>query len=130
VLDGATNIQARDKVGPLDVDSNSSDGNLFAWIEPRLALLNGSKWEFTIFYWVEESLYVNRNGNRDLDFITPIFPLFVETLQMRIVLPDGSEVIELMEGARVHEDDQGIHVIQSYENILPSEQKNVNLIYE
>ena len=130
VLDGATNIQARDKVGPLDVEFNSSDGNLFAWIEPRLALLNGSKWEFTIFYWVDESLYVNRDGNRDLDFSTPIFPLFVETLQVRIVLPEGSDVIELMEDARVHEDDQGIHVTQSYENILPSEQKNVNLIYE
>lgn len=129
VLDGATNIQARDKVGPLDVESNSSNGNLFAWIEPRLALLNSSKWEFTIFYWVDESLYVNRNGNRDLDFITPIFPLFVETLQVQIVLPEGSEVIELMEDARVHEDDRGIHVAQSYVNVLPSEQKNVNLIY-
>jgi len=130
VVDGAINIQARDKVGPLDVESNSSDANLFVWIEPRLALLNGSKWEFTIFYRVDESLYVNRNGNRDLDILTPIFPLFVDTLQVQVVFPEGSEVIEMMEDASVHEDDRGIHVTQSYENIFPSEQKNVKLTYE
>lgn len=130
VINGATNIQAKDKVGPLNVKYNSSDGNIFASLKPRLALFNGSKWEFTIFYWVDESLYVNRNSHRELDFLTPNFPLFVDNLQVQIVLPKGSDVIESMENANVLEEDQGTSVIHSYRKVFPSEQKNVNLKFE
>lgn len=130
VTDGATNIQAKDKVGPLDIEFNSSDSNLLASISPRLPLFNGSKWEFTVFYSVDEGLYVKRNNNRELEFLTPGFPLYVDNLQVKILLTKNSKIFDFTENAVIIEDDSGIYSINHYENVLPGEQKTVNLNYE
>ena len=58
----ASDIKARDGVGPLQVSSEEGDNHVDAYVSTRWYLMNGDRWSFTLSYTVPQGGYVTTTG--------------------------------------------------------------------
>lgn len=93
----ASNINARDGVGPLKVKHEEAEegaDHIDAFITPRTALTKGDRWRLIVEYSLskKERLYME-GGNPTLIYPLYGFPYYVHTLSAVVTLPEGASFI-------------------------------------
>jgi hypothetical protein len=95
----ASDIKARDGVGPLQASSEEGDDHVDAYISTRWYLMNGDRWSLTVSYTVPQGSYVTTTGGvSTLAYPNSDFPFYVRELSSVITRPD-SEILNFEYGA-------------------------------
>lgn len=98
----ATNIYYRDQIGNIstsDIRIDREEGVLDLEIQTRFPMFGGWKTQFYLGYSLptEMALFVSGDGryNLEFDFFTPFSGVWVEQMELKVVLPEGAEDISV-----------------------------------
>lgn len=127
----ASNIRARDSVGPLDVDDNCTEESGVIGIEPRSVVYQGYRWEFTVKYEMSYERYINTvEGSKALEYTTPSFHYYIKDHRVRVTLPKGGTVENLPTNASFHKEGGLTDIIYNLGNTLPEKRHRIILRFD
>jgi len=93
----ASNIRARDSVGPLEIQLNTvegEDGYAEAVISSRAQVAEGDRWTFTAEYSIPRPEHIQSQGGRfTLTYPAKGFPYHIQQLEVSFTLPEGGSFI-------------------------------------
>jgi len=98
---GISNLKAYDGVGPLNLAADESEENgvlLVLNVNPRISVIKGTKWSFTIEYSVPSDEFIHEGGGRFIleDFIDGSIDTkhYVRKFIVVTMLPEGGQFID------------------------------------
>ncbi len=95
----ASDIKARDGVGPLQISSEEGEAHLDAHVYTRWFMMNGDRWGFTVSYTVPRGEHVTTTGGvSTLTYPNNDFPFYARELVAVVTRPE-SESLSLEYGA-------------------------------
>lgn len=89
----ASDIKARDGVGPLQVSSEEGEDYVDAYVSTRWYLMNGDRWSFTVSYTVPNGGYITTTGGvSTLAYPNSDFPFYVRELSAVVTRPESESL--------------------------------------
>jgi hypothetical protein len=89
----ASEVEAKDGVGPLKVSSDEGDSELDVYVTSRWFLLNGDRMSFAVSYTMPKSDYVTTTGSvSNLAYPHNDFPFYVRELSAVVTRPESESL--------------------------------------
>lgn len=126
----ASNIKARDGVGPLMVryeDAREEADHIDAYVTPRTAFRAWDRWSFTIGYSLSKQGHLSKDaGNPTLTYPMSGFPYYIRELSAKVTLPEGAGLVTSEpEFSSLHKTGFNQEVVIDLGARLPSEQPTI-----
>ncbi len=116
----ASNIKARDGVGPLETVATESDDSKEVAVIPRAPIMPGDRWVFSVSYTTENGEHVSTaGGSSQLSYPNIELPHFIRDLEATVSRVE-SDVVRLTYGATLQSERPAIEAEIPSGSIMPS----------
>ncbi len=130
----ASDVSARDGVGPLKVSTSEASGTdyLDCYITPRSSLRSFDRWIFTVSYSLPKEDFVTEEGGESkLSYQIDGFPHYIREILAKVTLPEGGSFIASEPvNSSTKRVDSLIEAQIELGASLPSERTEISVVYK